>query len=269
MILIFCRGKQSAHLRLDLSDCTSIQGLSLVSLSSSYSQASWLSLSGCSSMSVASLQLLAAPGAVLEGVSELRLSHLPALSSVQRHNEDGDALPGLLRASGLQLQLLHLDGSSLGDETMECLVEWCRELAELSIVGCTELSDAGLQLVARGCQKLRTLAVGGAKGTWSERHGLSCFQGLRSLSISRRSILNDQDFSAVMQRHHGLHNLRLAGCASITDAGLASLPADLRKATFICCDSVSGKGLGRLQALQELRFRDCTRVTAQAVQVRC
>ena len=166
------------------------------------------------------------------------------------------------------MRVLHLDGSSLEDATMKCLAESCREVAELSLVGCTELTDAGLELVARGCEKLRTLAVGGAKGMWSVQRGLACFRGLQSLSVSRRSNMHDQSFCSVMAQHSGLQSLRLAGCALITDEGLASLPVGLRSATFICCDSITGRGLGRLRALQELRFRDCAKVTAQAVQVR-
>lgn len=223
-----------------------------------------LKLSGCSSLTFSSLSVLSSYAA-LKQTTELKLSHLHALERPDAAT--WQQLEAMFRSTEHRLAVLHMDGACVDNQLLVNLAESCRKLTELSIVGCLGLTDVGLQALAAGLKLLRKLSVGGAKGTWTEQGGLSAFKDLDSLAIARRNCCSDDDLISVLSQHPSLRSIRLAGLASITDRGLAALPMELAEATFVCCDGMCGASLSRLEKLQELRMRDCVRISPQAMQV--
>lgn len=273
-----CRQPAERRFSLDLSECVSLNddaflnllpacfGPALDDAESTAVKLIHLCLSGCSSLTSTSLAALASSLAICDA-QELRLNHMQALSQRPVLAAPPSPLLAMVQVSGQRLQTLHIDGAFLSDSILSRVADHCSGLLDLSMVGCAGVSDAGLKLVAQGCIKLQKLAVGGAKGGWTERLGLASFNNLESLVLSRRHFCRDEDLVAVLKQHPGLKHLRLAGCGSITDAALCKLPLNLQQAIFILCDSITGKGLERLQSLQELRLRSCVKVSMHALQV--
>jgi hypothetical protein len=170
------------------------------------------------------------------------------------------------------LRVLRLDGCHVTDAAAAAIASHCgAALAELSLVGCRPLGNAGLRALATDCRQLRALSVGGAGPHWREDAalaGAAALAGLTALRVARRSLLTDAQFSPVLACCGRLRSLQLAGCYSLTDAALAGAPACLTELTLVAMDrSFTGSGLAALRRLRRLRLSACPGVTPAAVQL--
>lgn len=133
-------------------------------------------------------------------------------------------------------------------------------------MGCTSLGHGGVTSFAAQCRRMRSLSLGGASGLWRESSCLLRFTNLTELQLSRRSLLGDADFVAVVAGLQGLRSLSLSACYSLTDAALATVPQTLEVLSLTCCDAIEGCSIGRFKRLRELRINGCPNIGVSAVQ---
>ena len=65
-----------------------------------------------------------------------------------------------LQPLAARLRRLNLSGTSIGDAQLASLAPHCPALLVLRLVGCTQLSDGGIEAVGGGCPALRRLTLG-------------------------------------------------------------------------------------------------------------
>jgi tetratricopeptide (TPR) repeat protein len=138
-------------------------------------------------------------------------------------------------------------------------------LQQLSLFGCKQVTDAGLEHLA-GLKDLQELSL--VKCSRVRNAGLAHLRGLMAL---QRLGLEEckQVTDAGLEHLAGLKDLRhldLGGCERVTDAGLQHLAAlkDLRHLDLGGCGQVTDAGLEHLRGLTALRHLDlggCERVT--------
>ena len=86
--------------------------------------------------------------------------------------------------------------------------------------------------------------------------------------LSRRALLMDEHLIKVLGQHSALECFKMSSCSRVTDAALASLPADsLRELILVSCDGLEGTSLGRLRKLETLELSYCNAVTEHTIQV--
>ena len=190
----------SQRVELDLSECSTITSSAFTSVCEQLGNSqrrcfARLELSGCAGVTAALVEQLSAAG-LLSGLSTLEANHVQCLevssrgwarliSQEQQVLGISGALGRAVRAAAQGLRVLCIDGAHLTDDVLEALGQAAPDLATLSMVGTTSVTDAGLASLARGCRGLRRLDIGG-QGPWTEGGGLAKVTGLDSLSISRR-----------------------------------------------------------------------------------
>ncbi len=137
-------------------------------------------------------------------------------------------------------------------------------LRELKLPSCRELSDAGLQQLARCLPHLQSLNLG-----WCSRiadaglRHLSNLQSLETLSLRGCNKITDaglQHLTSLQQ----MQSLDLSSCEQITDAGLqahVSKMQSLRSLRLCDMKNITDAGVGALAALEqleELQLESCT-----------
>jgi hypothetical protein len=86
--------------------------------------------------------------------------------------------------------------------------------------------------------------------------------------MSRRALLMDEQLIKVMGHHSALECFKISSCSRVTDAALASLPADsLRELSLVSCDGIEGTSLGCLRKLETLELSYCNAVTEHTIRV--
>ena len=200
----------------------------------------------------------------------LNLSSLPCLgagaSSQEAAAEAASTLAAILSCAP-QLRQLYLDELLVSETACKALGQVCVNLEDASLVACKRMTDTGLQYIAQGCQKMRSLSIGGAASSFSEATGLGAFTQLTKLVLVRRPTCTDTEFQGLMSSLRGLQEVKLASLSRITDTGLAALPAGLTSLTLVMCENVKGASLARLTRLRELRLRHCPAMNPQHLQV--
>jgi hypothetical protein len=177
------------------------------------------------------------------------------------------------RSAPRALRALRLDAVHLTDAAAVALAPALGpSLRELSVVACRPLGNAGLHALAAACTRLWDLSVGGGgPHAWDEASALGgspALAGLARLSVSRRAGLGDAGLAALLVGAPRLRALRLAGCYSVTDRGLAAAPLGLREVAAVGMDaSFTGAPLARLTALRAARLSACPGVTPAAAQL--
>ena len=195
-----------------------------------------LRASGLPRLTPAMLLALADSGAL----RMTRLLELDDCEALQRGGDDAAAaVAAAACAAGDALQRLSLDGCVLQDAGAVLVADACTHLEHLSLIGVSGLGDAGLTALARGCGALRSLAVGGSRGRWTDA-ALAAFTSLHTLRIARRSDLYDAELAdAVRGCGVNLRSVALAACGGVSDASLAALAQaapGLRSLTLTACD---------------------------------
>ena len=78
----------------------------------------------------------------------------------------------------------------------------------------------------------------------------------------------DEQLVKVLGQHSALECFKLSSCSRITDAALASLPADsLRELSLVSCDGIEGTSLARLRKLETSELSYCNAVTEHTIRV--
>ena len=234
-----------------------------------------LDVTCCARTSPAALRALAAAGA-LAGATRVSTAHAGLLlasgpcaacgaSCAAGGGCSGAPVQLLARAAGGALQTLALDGAPLSAAAARALATHCPALASLSAVASPRLSDAGLVALSALTGLTRVaLGGGGPRSAWSERGGVAALAPrLRSLSLSGRPALTDNDVSALLGAASRLTELTLAAAPRASDAGLTPLPPTLRRLVLACCDGVAGSF--SVSPLTELRLPGCGGVAARAL----
>ena len=86
--------------------------------------------------------------------------------------------------------------------------------------------------------------------------------------MSRRALLMDEQLIKVLGQQSALECFKMSSCSRVTDAALASLPADsLRELSLVSCDGIEGTSLGRLRKLETLELSYCNAVTEHTIRV--
>ena len=207
----------------------------------------------------------------MQGLRLLNLSGLPCLRAIPCSREAesceaADPLAAILSCAP-QLRQLYLDELMVSKPACEALGRVCVNLEEASLVACKLMTDAGLQYIAQGCQRLCSLSIGGAASSFSEAEGLGGFTQLTKLVLTRRPSCTDTEFQGLIGSLRGLQEVKLASLSRITDTGLAALPAGLSSLTLVMCENVKGASLTRLTRLRELRLRHCPALDPRHLQV--
>ena len=220
-----------------------------------------LDLHGCTGVTPADLHQLATAGLLGSWTERLDFAHMENALALEVQSP---VLRACLQAAP-RLRRLALDGCSVPDDVAAAIAASGEELAELSLWNARNLSNRGLERLAAGCPRLAALAVGGnALREW-DWAGVGRFSGLTRLSVVRCHRLDAATLTGALAPLARLEALHLAACPSLGDGLAAGLPATLRTLELVCCDALTGEGLGRLGRLRRLRIASCPKVTTAAL----
>ena len=220
-----------------------------------------LDLRGCTGVAPADLHQLATAGLLGPCTERLDFAHMENALALEVQSP---VLRACLQAAP-RLRRLALDGCSVPDDVAAAIAASGEELAELSLWNARNLSTRGLDRLAAGCPRLAALTVGGnALREW-DWAGLGRFSALTRLSVVRCHRLDAATLTAALAPLARLEALHLAACPSLGDGLTAGLPATLRTLELVCCDALTGEGLGRLGRLRRLRIASCPNVTPAAL----
>ena len=92
--------------------------------------------------------------------------HLLDLSNVfstsqQSSRQKESLLTDVIEGTCGHLRNLYLDNAHVGEEAAQAIALKCTKLEELSLPGCTGLTDTGLECIALACKRLQILRIGG------------------------------------------------------------------------------------------------------------
>uniref|UniRef100_A0A061R9X5 F-box and leucine-rich repeat protein 7 n=1 Tax=Tetraselmis sp. GSL018 TaxID=582737 RepID=A0A061R9X5_9CHLO len=182
------------------------------------------------------------------------LQHLPHLRVLSLagcfHVTDG----GLECLRGLGLQHLDLEGCNrVSDQGLSLAVGRLKGLRILILEGLHGLTDDGLAALA-GCQLLEKLSLKGCSQISDEGlEGLMpCLPRLRWLDVSGCRRLTQRGLTAIARHLPGLSHLALAHCTGVGNSGLATLGAaelPLCSLNLSACPRITGTGIAALQPL--------------------
>ena len=262
-------------LSLDLSNTGRISLSSFIVLTDHCPLLSSLSLSSCRS----------ANDAVIRHVC----SSLPALQSLLLSSCWSLTAQSLLH---LPASLTELDVSgcysAVSDRSVRSIALTCHGLTSLSVRGCA-LTDAGMDIVMRGCRRLQSFDAGiGREGEGGGSAGsgslytdmllvsLSKFaRSLRSIVLTHCSAITDRGVLTLAQSCPSLSAVNFANCPLLTNLSLLHIAdspvgANLTAVTFSHCHRIDDHGtaylVNKATALVTLRVAQCIAVTDRTLQ---
>jgi len=153
--------------------------------------------------------------------------------------------------------LLHLDLGNccrMGNMGLATIGQNCPNLQELIVKGCTQITDAGIQILccnvggSHNCPQLQTINLSGTKITDQAIGYFTRYcPELRSLDLSNCESITDKGVVSLAQTYRqNLLTLNLQGCKNITDVSIIEI-------TKNC------------SALQTLVLKECKQVTLTCV----
>ena len=262
-------------LSLDLSNTGRISLSSFAVLTDHCPRLSSLNLSSCRS----------ANDAVIRHVC----SSLPTLQSLLLSSCWALTAQSLLH---LPASLTELDVSgcysAVSDRSVRFIALTCHGLIALSVRGCS-LTDAGMDIVVRGCRRLQSVDVGvgregeggGGVGSGSQYTdmllvSLSKFaRSLTSIVLTNCAAITDRGVLTLAQSCPSLSAVNFAHCPLLTNLSLlhiadSPVAAHLTAVTFSHCHRIDDHGtaylVNRATALVTLRVAQCIAVTDRTLQ---
>jgi len=156
------------------------------------------------------------------------------------------AIAAAAASAGACLRRLSLASCSLDRCALTAIAASCPCLEDLNLVGASGICDEGIAALALGCQAIKSLAMGGARGSWSAS-SLGAFRQLHILRLARRSDgpRASELAAAVSGSRTTLSSVKLAACGGVDDAVLARLcgaAPRLRSLSLTACDSAKLTG---------------------------
>ncbi|KAH7950280.1 hypothetical protein HPB49_021801 [Dermacentor silvarum] len=174
----------------------------------------------------------------------------------------------------LNLQAYHVTDASLahlggvGGGLVQ-LVQAVPQLRELSLSGCTKISDDGVELLAENLRQLRVLDLSWCpRVTDASLEFIACdMTQLQQLTLDRCMHITDIGLG-YLSTIPNLSVLYLRWCSQIRDFGLQHLCTmkSLRILSVAGCPQVTARGLSglaQLRQLQELELTNCPGATAE------
>ena len=290
--------RQMEHVKL--SGCSAVTDVGFCALFAHLPSLLSLDLSNTGRISLASFIVLTDHCGRL---SSINLSSCrSANDSVVRHVcTSVPALQSLLLSSCWSLtaqSLLHLPASlteldvsgcssAVSDKSVRSIALTCHGLTALSVRGCV-LTDAGLDIVLRGCRRLQLFDAGiGREGEGGGVSGgtqytdmllvsLSKFaRSLSSIVLTSCAALTDRGVLTLAQSCPSLSTVNFANCPLLTNLSLlhmadSPIAANLTAVTFSHCHRIDDHGtaylVNKATALITLRVAQCIAVTDRTLQ---
>ena len=94
------------------------------------------------------------------GLHVLNLSDVFSTSQ-QSERQKESMLTDIIEGTSGHLRELYLDKAHVGKEAAQAIAQKCTQLEELSLYGCTGLTDTELKCIAIACKRLQVLHIGG------------------------------------------------------------------------------------------------------------
>ena len=178
------------------------------------------------------------------------------------------------------LNFLHLQDCKISDTTARVLGENCRELnmlkcnaqlltdgglinfatnmpnlKHLYLADCNQLSDVGIQFIAKYCKKLTALIMEGCHMISSvgvENISSNC-NGLQELELTGMKELSDQGLISIGNCCNCLNSLTIGSCSKLTHRGVEALSLNTKLLSKICLIECSPVINSAIQHLVEER----------------
>lgn len=140
------------------------------------------------------------------------------------------------------LKALNLYHANISDSGLQDLP---RSLTALSLGGCQNLTDAGLNTIAAQCPNLTKIDLSGCENITGTGLNMIAAQCPNLTKIYLWNCPNISD-AALKGLPEGLTALSLNGCKNITDAGIKDLPKNLATLDLSFCKNITDSGLQSL-----------------------
>jgi len=187
---------------LDLTDCTRLDDQSLRLILEASRDIEFLYLRRCSNLTDLAIKMVSAYCFVLR---ELSISDCDQITDLS-----------LQELARLGPKLRYLSAAKcyrLTDLGVTAVAKHCYKLRYLNIRGCEAVSDSSLQALATNCSKLRSLDVGKCDVTDAGLEVVARkIPALRKLSVRGCEMVSDRGVEAVAQHCTNLHLLNIQDC---------------------------------------------------------
>eukprot|EP00884_Botryococcus_braunii_P011442 jgi/Botrbrau1/20299/Bobra.31_1s0076.1 len=182
----------------------------------------------------------------------------------------------LARSCGSHLQVLEVGGcSKLTDAGLEGVARACPNLHSLNVNGCNLLTDAGFAAVGAACPRLTRLSACGCSllsDVGLSALALSCRE-LQEVNVGWCERVGNRGVEALASSCRELRCLDLCGCRSVGNRAIvavAILCCHLTSLTLHCCRKLTDSAMyglaAGLRGLTHLNVSGCTNLHAEAVQ---
>jgi len=175
----------------------------------------------------------------------------------------GDAAVAVLSRSALVLKQLNLTGCRLITDRGCNDIGRLRRLEQLELELCNKVSDLGVQSIARGCQQLKQLNLGGTKNLTNVSVQILADHctNLTELNLGGNPQLMDQDVMDICRKLMQLRSLQLRACWRVTDRGLKSVAALVKRQRTRGLSELSNLDLGGMARLTNAGARELLETT--------
>lgn len=143
----------------------------------------------------------------------------------------------------------------------------------ISLAMCTNITDAGLEIIAENLPSLTDLDISGndcISDVGIKKIASKFTSSLKSLDLHECKSINDVCFEHIAASLSSLESLNLFGCSQITDVSVEHI-AKIASLTFLDltkCHEITDAGLRiigeKLPALEYLSVRQCDRISNDA-----
>ncbi|WOL09826.1 hypothetical protein Cni_G18579 [Canna indica] len=287
-LAVIVAGFRDLHV-LDLQNCKGVTDVGMMTLGNSLSTLQSLDVSLCRKITDKGLVAIAL------GCSNLKKLHITGSKSVT------DELLKALSKSCPYLEDLGLAGcTNISNTGLSALADGCRNIKALDVSKCTKVGDAGVSRVvetsssslkiiklldcfrvsdesilclAKFCQNLETLVIGGCRDVSDESIkslSLACRHSLRSLRMDWCLNVTDSLLNCVLSNCTHLAALDIGCCDKVTDSAFQSLgiggyESQLKVLKMSNCSKITISGLGSIlqycKYLEYLDLRSCPHLT--------
>ena len=156
---------------------------------------------------------------------------------------------------------LNLAGCPVEDPSLQLLSQRCVFLQELVLAGCDQLTDSGLEAVARYNRKLVKLDLEGCQLV-TDLGVVEVFtfcRGLLDVNLSRCQLLTDETLIALGECCRGVEHIKIAYLLQLTDRGLYNFASfakagALQTLDVTGCRKFSDEGI-MVSAEEERRYK--------------
>jgi len=149
-----------------------------------------------------------------------------------------EGIISVIDGCGRQLVSLNLTKcTNITDVAVAAIASHCGDLERLTLDGCHQIGDLGLQMLAADCPLLKDVDVSGTSITDAGLRALVTSRGLwlRSLTLTGCVNLTDESLSLIEDCCPSLGALNLRNCPHLSKEGLSALESQLWSCDdFVC-----------------------------------